>query len=61
MGKGRRYDDTPKLNIKKVIATIIAMTIGTINNGPTPNSGKWLLSSMTYNMWKKNINIFRYT
>ena len=27
MGKGRRYDDTPKLNIKKVMATIIAILV----------------------------------
>ena len=27
MSRGRRYDDTPKLNIKKVIATIIAIVV----------------------------------
>lgn len=27
MSRGRRYDDTPKLNIKKVIATIIAIIV----------------------------------
>ena len=27
MSRGRRYDDTPKLNIKKVIATIIAFIV----------------------------------
>lgn len=27
MGRGRRYDDTPKLNIKKVIATIVAIIV----------------------------------
>ena len=27
MGRGRRYDDTPKLNIKKVIATMIAIVV----------------------------------
>ena len=27
MGRGKRYDDTPKLNIKKVIATIIAFVV----------------------------------
>jgi len=27
MSRGRRYDDTPKLNIKKVIATIVAIVV----------------------------------
>ena len=27
MSRGRRYDDTPKLNIKKVIATIVAIIV----------------------------------
>ena len=27
MGRGKRYDDTPKLNIKKVIATILVFVV----------------------------------
>ena len=27
MSRGRRYDDTPKLNVKKVIATIVAIIV----------------------------------
>ena len=27
MGRGKRYDNEPKLNIKKVIATIVAIIV----------------------------------